>query len=284
MSSRLFRFPFRRGRRALAVGLVVLGAITHASPPAWAWGRAGHRAASKMAEARLTPAARALVRELLEPGESLADASTWADEIRRDNPETGPWHYVNTPIDETDHFQMKYCPPEGCVVAAISEQRKKLADRSLPRAERQKALRFVVHFIEDLHQPVHVGDRKDRGGNDLQLQYFDDGTNLHRLWDSGILGKLNEDEDALRAEIERLATPEKSREWAQGWAPDWAEESFQFAKLAYQPPGQASPLKKGDKLAEEYRQFADPIVKLRLAQAAIRVSGVLNGALKDDSR
>jgi len=88
----------------------------------------------------------------------------------------------------------------------------------------------------------------------------------------------------LRVEIERLATPEKTREWAQGWAPAWADESFQCAKLAYKPPGQASALKSGDKLADDYQRFAAPIAKMRLAQAAIRVSGVLNGALKDESR
>jgi nuclease S1 len=284
MSRRPFRFHFDGRRQALAVGLAVLCAFAQSAPPAWAWGRAGHRAASKLAEARLTETARAQVRDLLEPGESLADASTWADEMRRDNPETGPWHYVNTPIDETDHFDVKYCPPEGCVVWAIAEQRKKLADRSLPRAERQKALRFVVHFVEDLHQPVHVGDRKDRGGNNLQVQFFGEGSNLHRVWDSGVLGRVSQDEDALRAEIERLATPEKTRQWAQGAATAWADESFQYAKLAYKPPGRMAPLKSGAKLDDDYQRFAAPIAKLRLAQAAIRVSYVLNETLKDDSR
>ena len=284
MARRLFGLNLATCRKSWALGIAVLAAFGNAAPPAWAWGRAGHRASAKIAEARLTPEARALVRELLGPGESLADASTWADELRRDNPETGPWHYVNTPIDETAHFEMKYCPQEGCVVRAVSEQRAKLVDRSLPRAERQKALRFVIHFVQDLHQPVHVGDRKDRGGNDLQLQFFGEGSNLHRVWDSGISGKMCPDEDALRIEVETLVTPDTTAEWARGWAGDWAEESFQAAKLAYKPPGADKMLTSGAKLDDEYQRFAAPIVKMRLAQSAVRLSGVLNGALKAESR
>jgi hypothetical protein len=261
--------------------LIVLLAQPSFDSRAWAWGPAGHRACAKLAEARLTPEARARVRELLEPGESLADASTWADEVRRDFPETGPWHYVNVPIDSASHFDKKFCPEGGCVVSAITEQRAKLADRTLPRAERQKALRFLVHFIEDLHQPVHVGDRQDRGGNDLQVQYFDDGSNLHRVWDSGVINKMCADEDALRLQLAPLITVESARTWAKSSVTDWAEESFQAARLAYKPPGSSSFLTSGAKLGDDYQRFAVPIVKLRLAQAAVRLADTLNDALKE---
>ena len=120
------------------------------------------------------PATLAAVRALLEPGESLADASTWADEVRRDRPESGPWHYVNVPITEPA-YSAEFCPKEGCVVAKIADFRKVLADR--PRRPRRapRGARFLVHFVQDLHQPLHVGDRGDRGGNDLQVQFFGQG-------------------------------------------------------------------------------------------------------------
>src|SRR4051812_25494310 len=97
---------------ALALAMVALGSMPST---ARAWGRIGHRVASRVAEARLSPNARAAVRALLEPGESLADASTWADEHRKELPETAPWHYVNVPVDQGG-YDPKFCPPEGCVV------------------------------------------------------------------------------------------------------------------------------------------------------------------------
>ena len=98
------------------LAMVLIGTILATVPchPALGWGRLGHRVAGAVAEARLSPAARAAVRELLEPGESLADASTWADEHRRDVPDSGPWHYVNVPITET-RYDARFCDPRGCV-------------------------------------------------------------------------------------------------------------------------------------------------------------------------
>ncbi len=111
--------------RSLAVATMV--------GPAWGWGRLGHRVAGKIAEDRLTPTARAAVRDLLEPGESLADVSTWADEVRRDHPESGPWHYINVPITEPK-YDRKFEPKEGCVVVKVEDFRKILADPTAPEA------------------------------------------------------------------------------------------------------------------------------------------------------
>src|SRR4051794_4208029 len=169
-------------RRALAAGFALL--ILPGS--AWAWGPIGHRAAATMAHARLTSRADRTVRELLDPGETLADASLWADAHRRDLPESAPWHYVNVPLTSPS-YDPKYCSVNGCVVSIIGDLERVLRERARPRVERQRALRLLVHFIEDLHQPVHVGDRGDRGGNDLQLRFFGAETNLHRLWDEGIV-------------------------------------------------------------------------------------------------
>src|SRR5436305_13921588 len=100
--------------------------------PAMGWGRLGHRVAGRIAEDRLTPAAKAAVRGLLAPGESLADISNWADEYRRDHRETGPWHYVNVPITEPK-FDAKFIPAEGCVVTNADEFRKAQAGPHAPR-------------------------------------------------------------------------------------------------------------------------------------------------------
>src|SRR5277367_5801490 len=115
--------------RAKAFRLLIATAIATSLMvgPAWAWGRMGHRVAGKISEARLTPAAKAAVASLLEPGESLADVSTWADDYRRDHRESGPWHYINIMITEP-RYDAKFVPEEGCVVTKIDEFRKILAD------------------------------------------------------------------------------------------------------------------------------------------------------------
>ncbi len=159
----------RQGFRAGVIWLVMSALIAGSPPPAHAWGRLGHRASARLAESRLSPRARAIVQELLEPDESLADASTWADEHSRDIPGSASWHYVNVSIASA-HYDPRDCKARGCVVSKIAEFREVLADRHAPRARRRQALRFFVHLVQDLHQPLHVADRGDRGGNSLQLR------------------------------------------------------------------------------------------------------------------
>ena len=265
-------------RRLLAL-VACLGLIV--PPSALAWGRVGHHVASRITEARLTPAARAAVAALLEPGETILVASTWADEHRREIPESAPWHYVNVPITEP-RYDPKFAAPGGCVVMKIDELKVYLADTSKPRADRQRALRFLIHFLQDMHQPVHVGDRRDRGGNDLQLRFFDDGknprpgTNLHRLWDSDVIERYSTDENVWIKDVEALATPENAALWAKGTTEDWANESLAAAKLAYKPPGTDVELKAGQKLDQPYLDFALPIARERLARAGTRTASVLN--------
>ncbi len=130
--------------------MVLTGIILASVPgrPALGWGRLGHRVAGAVAEARLSPAARAAVRDLLEPGETLADASNWADEHRRDVPDSGPWHYVNVPITES-RYDARFCDRRGCVVSKIAEHRRVLADPSASKEDRRLALRLVVHLVQD---------------------------------------------------------------------------------------------------------------------------------------
>ncbi len=244
---------------------------------AWAWGRIGHRVAGKIAEGRLTPAAKAAVASLLEPGESLADVSTWADEVRRDFPESGPWHYINIPITEPK-YDPKFIPEEGCVITKIDDFRKILADPAAPRIERQKALKFLVHFVQDMHQPVHVGHRADRGGNDLQVQFFDRGSNLHRVWDSGMIEHDMKTEAEWVDLISKQITPELSQSWCRGGPPEWADESLALARLAYRNPADQAELKKGAKLGQAYQDAYLPLAERRLAMAGVRLAWILNTA------
>lgn len=275
--------PIRWGPRGGLV-LALLASATWLMPStlARAWGRLGHRASARLAEGLLSPSARAAVRDLLLPEETLADAAPWADEIRNKRRHTGPWHYVDAPISN-DHYEARFCNPEtGCVVSKAKEMQRILADRSRPKVERREALRFLVHFIQDLHQPLHVGDNEDKGGNGLQVRFFTRGSNLHRVWDSDMLeraGKSDEvaDEVALVQTLKALATPENLRKWSSGTIDDWAEESFQASKHhAYVDPSTGKRLAPGSKLGEAYQNANLPIAETRLAESGARIAWVLN--------
>ncbi len=204
-----------QGLRAVVIWLIMSALIAGSPPTAHAWGRLGHRASARLTESRLSPRARALIQDLLEPDESLADASTWADEHSRDIPGSASWHYVNVSIASA-HYDRRDCKARGCVVSKIAEFREILADRHAPRARRRQALRFFVHLVQDLHQPLHVADRRDRGGNSLQLRSGRyENTNLHQVWDSGLLRSRYRlrDEPELVADLKALADRPESRGW-----------------------------------------------------------------------
>src|SRR5262249_30504658 len=140
------------------------------------------------------PDAARQIRELLalENVTTLADVSTWADYVRLQRRETGPWHYVNIPIrhqlNATEAYDKERdCPLDNCVVAQILKFEAVLKEKTALPVQRLEALKFLVHFIADIHQPLHCSDNHDRGGNDLRYEYSGNPTNLHAVWDTGIL-------------------------------------------------------------------------------------------------
>ncbi len=139
--------------------------------PALAWGTQGHQVVANLAQAQLSAKARGGVERLLalEPGQTLASISTWADEHR--NPTTAAWHYINLPKDTCRYDAERDCPDGQCVVAAIDKQLKVLASEG-PDDKKLLALKYLVHLVADVHQPLHAGYRDDRGGNTYQLQAF----------------------------------------------------------------------------------------------------------------
>lgn len=172
--------------RRLLLAITVLLALP---PLAHAWGSAGHHVVAQLAEAQLTPKARTEVNRLLalEPGSTLASISTWADEHK--NPSTAAWHYVNLPRGSCTYVAERDCPGGQCVVAAIERQAAILASDATD-GKRLTALKYLVHLVGDIYQPLHAGYGDDRGGNKYQLQAFGRGSNLHSLWDSGLIDQL----------------------------------------------------------------------------------------------
>ncbi len=266
--------------------LLLIGMLALVIGPArqvMAWGRMAHRASTRVAETRLTPQARAAIRDLLEPGESLADASTWADENNQNIPGSAAWHFMNVPISAP--YYSSRDSHNNCLVSRLEEFRKVLADPRAPRARRQMALRYVVHLVEDAHQPMHVGDRRDRGGNNVQLQFFrDEFTNLHQVWDSGLLRNGYRNERELVDDLIELARRPEARDWTKGSVEDWVDESLEAARQAYRIPGSKELLRSGMQLGSEYEDANLPLAVKRLSQAGIRLSEVLNECLSPEAK
>ncbi len=239
---------------------------------------------SRLAETRLTPQAKAGIAALLEPGESIADASLWADEHRRELPETAPWHYVDVPLDEPryDHRWSANDPQHGCVVDKIKEFQSVVRDRNKSLADRRFALRFLIHCVEDMHMPMHVGDNHDRGGNDTKLQFFDLETNMHRLWDSDIIERVSTNEDDWFKDLTVMASPQNDDATISGGAvEDWATESILAARAAYVDPEIGQRIASGQKLGERYFAASLPVVRRRLYEAGVRLAIVLNEAFAE---
>ncbi len=169
---------------------------------AFAWGATGHQVIGALAEKQLTFNARVQVQTLLalESGSTLASISTWADE--RKNSTTARWHFLNFPRTSCNYDQARDCPDGNCLLGAIDRQLNILKSDA-PDFQRLQALKYLVHFIGDLHQPLHLGYLDDRGGNQYQIQAYKRGSNLHALWDSGLIKFVSDD---LQVWVDRLST------------------------------------------------------------------------------
>jgi hypothetical protein len=216
----------------------------------------------------------------LERDEDMADASTYADEHKREIKGSAPWHYVNVPITE-NKYDEKFCGNEGCVVSKIKEFRDILKDKTRSLDDRRMALRFVIHLVGDIHQPLHVADNNDRGGNDVQVRFFAKGSNLHKVWDVDMIEHVSHDEDEWLDMLKELDTDANRMKYMSGEPEDWATESLQAAKVAYKAPPANQQIESGEKLGTAYLDANLPVARLRLYQAGIRLAMFLNAALED---
>jgi hypothetical protein len=235
-----------------------------------AWGSEGHQVVALIADAKLSPKARAEVDRLLaqEPGQTLATISTWADEHR--NPATAAWHYVNFPRDSCQYVAERDCSDGKCVVGAI-EKHLAVLRSSDSQEHRLLALKYIVHFVADVHQPLHAGYADDRGGNQYQLQAFMRGTNLHSFWDSGIIKSLNEPPDAMAARLSR--NPVNALD-IDASAASAAQESCQVVGLPGYYPER--------RVGQDYIDRFTPVLEARLTLAGMRLGRILNRTMGAD--
>jgi hypothetical protein len=233
------------------------------------WGKTGHRVTGHVAEHHLSRKAKRAISELLE-GHSLAFVSTYADEIKSDRSYSkfSPWHYVNYPLDST--YEAAEKSEFGDIVQGTETCIAVLKDPNSTREDKIFYLKMLVHFIGDLHQPMHVGRSEDRGGNDIQLQWFNQGTNLHRVWDSNLIDSYGMSYEELGNELIRSYKRSQVKALMQGQVLDWVEETHQITKVVY------GSVKKGEKLRYEYSYQFNATVFDQLHKGGVRLAYLLN--------
>ena len=255
--------------------------------PSFGWGPEGHRIVADIAQTRLTPTARLRVKELL-GNNDLAAVSVWADDIKGERPETFGWHFVDIPRGASGFSEARdcnranekhaYARPDhhNCVVDRITMFQQVLADRNAPRQDRIEALKFLVHFVGDVHQPMHAMGEA-RGGNDIHVVEFgssqcgNHACNLHFVWDMGLLEHTRLSERQYVSKLNQLIASRGLTRRAEGTPADWANESFLVAKKVWVNDGGA--------VDEAYYENDIGIVNRRLALAGIRLASLINQAL-----
>jgi hypothetical protein len=243
---------------------------------AHAWGTLAHRVIAQVALRHLSPEAQAEITNLL-GSRSIIEVATAADEWRSSRPETAPWHYVNIPFATSTYDADRDCPYGDCVIAAIARYQAILSSRSHDHAARQEALIFLVHFVADIHQPLHCINNDDRGGNDVAVSFFGFPTNLHTVWDSELLQRTHLRERAYTHRLMSWLATQNTDNLQQGTPVDWALEAHGLARhYAYQLPSDHN-------LRSGYYSANLPIVEAQLAKAAVRLAQVVNTAFQGRS-
>lgn len=253
--------------------LAIISLVLLATPTeVFGWGKNGHRIVGKLAENHMTANTLAEVKALLD-GDRISEVGTWADEMRS-NPSdfwqkvTPKWHYLN--INEISDFHPEHYSSEDEVKDAYTGIRKAmdvLADKNASKQDKQLYLRFLIHLVGDVHQPLHLGRAEDHGGNKIKVKFFWQDTNLHSLWDT----QLIEQEKLSFSEFASYIDTQDSKlisQYLNSRPADWIEESFHQAQDIYQV---------GDKdFSYNYVYKYMPVVKERLLQGGIRLAGLLN--------
>ena len=264
--------------------LLAAAALTLVPSPALAWGKTGHRVVAAIADTQLSGLARAHIEEILGPGESLDEAANWPDEMRSASGQfwqktSVPWHYMDFNGVIYDH-----APPEGDALEALNRFTAVLKDPGASLLDKQLALRFVVHLVGDLHQPLHVGRVGDEGGNKIKVTFFGKPSNLHVVWDSGLPDNEQLSFTELSAKLERHLSNQQLIDWWDINPRDWVSESAQVREQIYadlprakKPAGKK---RKGEEVLPDvsysYVYKFQPVMERQLQRGGVRLAAYLN--------
>lgn len=318
--------------------LILLGStfalLTSLAPSAHAWGCKGHQTVALISEKHLTPEAQQMVQKLLSENpidpklrrwcgnattDVLVDASTWPDDVRNER-NNGPWHYIDIPRGKHEGALEEYCGAAGCVTHAVEEQRIILKDKSADPLKRAEAIRYLVHFVGDMHQPLHAINNADNGGNCVPVKYFhheplpssvhpereDFSPNLHQIWDTEIVERDMEISNPRRYadELDEKFHADSASWQAAGIHVDnWAWESHERAegvvygtfseRIGIEPDLKLKSCADNNHMgkrmfekhlvaAEAYQNSAAKVVETGLAEAGVRLAIILNDAARSN--
>lgn len=254
-------------KKLLVLALVCFSVNAHA------WGKKGHRIVGEIAQLNLTPQAKKGVSALLN-GESLSRVATWADEIKsnRSYDYASPWHYVNYPFDK-QYFDQKR-DSHGDVLEALYRMEETLKSKTSTQTQKQEALKFLVHFMGDLHQPMHVGSADDRGGNLTKVEFLGKDTNLHHLWDDGLLELEDLSYSEYVAYLNKF-TPAELKTLSSGNFLDWAVETRSYRSIVYD-------LGENNKIGYEYHDKVKGVMENSLKRGGLRLARIINGVFANE--
>jgi|TARA_B110000305_G_scaffold49482_2_gene53333 hypothetical protein len=253
-------------RKISILFLLIVSQVIYSSEDVW--GRVGHQVIGEIATQNLSPIAINQINKILN-GQSLALVSTWADEMRS-NPKFkkyAPWHYVNMPLDENYHESNKN--PKGDIIQAINKCIEVLKEKNSTQEMKSFHLKYLVHLIGDIHQPLHVGRFEDRGGNDIKLNFLGNNSNLHSVWDTRIIEYFTVDYKSLAIELMGKKKVQVSLNPI-----DWTNESQQEVKKIY------SKIIGVDTISLDYVNKNFPLIKNQLHKAGLTLANILNNIFK----
>jgi hypothetical protein len=241
----------------------------------FAWGPIGHRVVGQVAEYHLTPKAKLEVKKILSV-ESLAQVSTWADYIKSDRKwrKASPWHYVS--IDDGKTYESSTKNPKGDIVEAIARYTKILKDKKVKLKDRAIALKFLVHFYGDIHQPLHVGHKHDRGGNSVKLKWFGKSTNLHSIWDVDLI-EMQKLSYIEYTDFINHASKKEIEKWQSDDIKIWIKESMALRPQVYDIVKNSKDYGKYGEYKYNYKNIKT--LNQRMLQAGVRLAGLLNNIL-----
>lgn len=268
----------RRSFWAATAAMLVLS-----SGQAFAWGEEGHQIVALLAADRLDPAPKAEVASLLDSADAsdaMAKIASWADEIKGDRKETEHWHYVDIPVTSEGYDAARDCAEDDCVVRQVEKDEAVLKDRSQPKEARAEALKFLIHFVGDMQQPLHCADNKDHGGGSVKVSANGKLSNMHRVWDTAVVNAMGTDAKTVAGKLSPLVSPALAAQWSAGSPEDWANECFVIAKKQIYEvvPGMMAPKTTID-ISEKYPAQVGPITASQLAKGGVRLAAVLNAVL-----
>lgn len=237
------------------------------SSPSWAWGQIGHRAVGEVAEKHLSRKAKRNMKKLL-GSESLAMITTWMDEVKSDDnyDYAYQWHWVTIPNGMT--YEESEKNPKGDAVEAIERMKLILKSDTASKESKLRALKFLAHLVGDIHQPLHVGNGEDRGGNNLKVKWFRSSSNLHRVWDSDLIEQKKLSYTELAKAVSN-ASKDEIREWQSSSVVDWAHEAMVYRDQIYKT-------KDPENMSYEYMYQNWSLMQNQIEKAGVRLAGVLN--------